>query len=94
MPKKLTQEKKEQNWLLGNTAAYSSILMECARHLGTDDPLVEAAVLISERRDAIAALRRLCEQCGLPNEWPDDLYLMDIIEKHIKPYWPEEEEDV
>lgn len=90
----MTDEQKEQNWLLGNTAAYRAVLLYCAGNLDADDPLKKAAVLIAERRDAIAALRGLCERCGLPNDWPDDLHLTDIIGKHIEPYWPDEEEEV
>lgn len=89
----MTDEQKDRQWLLGNTAAYRAILLQCAKEPGADDPLTKAAQVIAERRDAIAALRGLCERCGLPNDWPDDLHLADIIEKQIEPYWPDEEED-
>ena len=79
----MTDEQKEQTWLDGNRAAYRAILLECARHLGVDDPLAKAAELVAERQDAIIALRRVCEDLGLDNDWPDDLHLADIIEKHV-----------
>jgi hypothetical protein len=76
-------EANEQSWLAGNTAAYSSILMECARHLDADDPLRDAAKLIAERRDVIAALRNMCIRFNLLNDWcegkEEDLYLADVI---------------
>ncbi len=30
-----------------------------------------------------AALRTLCDDLGLPNDWPDDLHLADVVEKYI-----------
>jgi hypothetical protein len=81
----------EEHWQLGNSAAYRAILLECAERLGAEYPLTKAAQIIAERRDAIAALRSFCERVGLPNDWPDDLHLADIIEKHIEKYWPEED---
>ena len=35
-----------------------------------------------ERRETIAMLRQVCEEFG-DNEWPDNLHLADIIEKHL-----------
>lgn len=35
-----------------------------------------------ERAETVAALRRLCDYLG-DNDWPDDLHLADVIEKHI-----------
>ena len=36
----------------------------------------------SERASVIALLRRVCEVHG-DNDWPDDLHLGDVIEKHL-----------
>jgi hypothetical protein len=41
-----------------------------------------------ERKQAIAVLRELCGKFG-DNDWPDDLYLSDIIEKHLGDYLEE-----
>lgn len=35
-----------------------------------------------ERAEAIATLRAVCERVG-DDEWPDNLHLSDIIEKHL-----------
>jgi len=78
------QEKKKQSWVDGSTEAYRAILMECARNLGVDDPLTKAAALVAERRDALVALRSLCERFDLPSEWSDNLHLADVIEKHVE----------
>jgi hypothetical protein len=86
-------EEQEKQWLSGNRAAYRDILLKCAGQLGDDDPLRSAAAMIAERHDAIRALRGLCERCEIPNDWPDDLHLADIIEKYIERYWPEEEKE-
>lgn len=39
----------------------------------------ELALELDETR---AMLRRVCEDYG-DNDWPDDLYLPDVIEKHL-----------
>ena len=83
----MTDEEKEQQRTLGHQAAYRSMLLERARNLDEDDPLKAAGHLIAGRQDAIAALRGLCERLGIPNDWPDDLYLAEIIEKHVERYW-------
>lgn len=85
MAESAEEEKLEQRWLAGNQAAYRAILLECARHLG-GDPQAQAAALVAERVDAIASLRRLCNEWSIPDNWPDDLHLADIIDKHITPY--------
>ena len=37
---------------------------------------------IEEREETIIKLREICQDFG-DNDWPDDLYLPDIIEKHL-----------
>lgn len=73
----------EQSYLEGQKAVYSSLLNECLRNLSNDQTAsISIARLVSERADAIAVLRDLCEEFG-DNDWPDDLHLADIIEKHL-----------
>jgi hypothetical protein len=36
----------------------------------------------SERKETINVLREICEYYG-DNDWPDNLHLADIIEKHL-----------
>lgn len=81
----MTTEEKEHLWKLGNDAAYRAIMLECVAHLD-DEPMKHVARWLAERGDAIRALRNLCEYLGLSNDWPDNLYLADIIEKHIERY--------
>jgi hypothetical protein len=35
-----------------------------------------------ERQEAIEKLRELCDEFG-DNDWPDELHLADVIEKHL-----------
>lgn len=75
----------EQDWVNGNRAAYASILRECLRQLGYDSPEATAAKWAAEREEIRALLRRVCEDYG-DNDWPDDLHLADVIEKHLVRY--------
>lgn len=70
----------ERGWCEGNRAAYRSMLAECLRHLGTEG---DAERWRLERLDTIAVLRRVCAEHG-DNEWPDDAYLADVVEKHLE----------
>jgi hypothetical protein len=74
-------ESGEQKWLQGNRAAWKRIFDMAASELHKDGEL-DAAALSSERMEAIIALRDICEQHG-DNDWPDNLHLADIIEKHL-----------
>lgn len=47
-----------------------------------NDAVREALAYRDERERAIVALRDLCKYVG-DNDWPDELDLADIIEKHI-----------
>ncbi len=77
-------ETEEEAKLEGRRAAYENIMLQCAAQLGVNDPLTKAAALIAERRDAIAALRSLCERFDLHREWADTLHLADIIGLNIE----------
>ena len=59
------------------------MLQECLRHLGMAGDKRAYYAWVSERTAAIDVLRRLCETHG-DNEWPDDLHLGDILEKHLE----------
>jgi hypothetical protein len=76
----------ERDYVRGNHQAWLSMLGECLRQLGHDAP--DAARLVKERHEAIAALRSACEAHG-DNDWPDDLALADIIEKHLARHLPD-----
>lgn len=73
--------KEERAYEQGSLAAWRSMLRTALRELGGKEPDA-AARLILERTEAVAALRRICTHHG-DNDWPDDLYLPDVIEKHL-----------
>src|SRR2546423_657496 len=65
----------------------------------------ELNALRQEREDVVKLLRDACEEHG-DNDWPDNLHLTDVIEKHLLDYFkasewysldhtlPENEEEV
>lgn len=85
-------EETDDKWLAGYKAARRRMIEESARWLDDDDPLKQASDWIAERADVIVKLRELCAAFG-DNDWPDELHLGDVLEKHLFPHldWPEEE---
>lgn len=75
-------EEGELNYERGNRASWLSMLGECCRQLGYDDAEVQKVAWIKEREATVAALRSACEDHG-DNEWPDNLHLADVVEKHL-----------
>jgi hypothetical protein len=76
-------DETEAIYLAGRRAAWRSVLHHAIRELGyKDDWFTSPARMIAEREDAIAALREVCGEHG-DNDWPNDLRLADIIEKHL-----------
>ena len=71
------------NWVSGYKAAMAQIATLSLQSLAGSDR--DKASLLIERQAAIAALREVCAVFG-DNDWPDDLYLADIIEKHLAPH--------
>ena len=75
----------EQSYTQGRNAAHIGTMLNCLRALGFNN--AEAANMahvawIEERQAAVNALRDLCETFG-DNDWPDELHLGDVIEKHL-----------
>jgi len=68
----------EQSYINGQQIAYLKILELCQRELN----LQTKEQFATERADTILLLRKLCEEYG-DNDWPDNLHLSDIIEKHL-----------
>jgi predicted secreted protein len=79
---------EERAYVAGRRAAMTRILMDCARELGYDDPLLKAATLIEEHENARAALRRICAEHG-DNDWRDSEPLADVIADHLECYLDE-----
>lgn len=64
----------------GAKEAYREVMMHCFRRLaGKGDDLIDFA---DQRCRAVSMLRQVCEAHG-DNDWPDDLDLSDVIEKHL-----------
>lgn len=83
-------EREELAYERGHTAAWQSLLSECLRNLGYNSAECKQHGWITERVAAIASLRSICEDLG-DNDWPDDLHLADIIDKHLGDYLLSEE---
>lgn len=74
--------KEEQAFGLGERAAYQSMLGQIVRGLVGLGVPVAGERTIAERMAVVALLRRLCAEHG-DNDWPDNLHLADVIEKHL-----------
>jgi len=70
----------EQSYLAGEQHAYRTMLRECLRNLPQRDSTGPA--LVAERHETVQMLREVCAMFG-DNDWPDDLYLPDVVEKHL-----------
>ncbi len=77
----------DQDWTLGNRAAYARMLVLIAGELGADTSEGKLASLLAERERTVTKLREVCAEHG-DNDWPDNLYLPDVIEKHLARYLP------
>jgi hypothetical protein len=75
-------DEQEQSYVNGERMAYLSMLRTCLRELGVNDPEAEKCRWAVERQETIMKLRDVCSDHG-DNDWPDDLHLSDIIEKHL-----------
>jgi hypothetical protein len=76
-------EREEAAYILGQKAIYREMLGTALRHLGGEH--LSREDLIKECTDTIAVLRGLCADHG-DNDWDDDLYLADIVSKHLGDY--------
>ncbi len=75
-------DEREEGYVEGSRMAWRRMLLECIRQLGVEDTEAGSAAYILEREDAVSTLRAICRDHG-DNDWPDDLHLGDIIEKHL-----------
>ena len=75
-------EEQEQVYLHGQRAAWLSMLRTCLRELGLEDAEPEGAWWVLEREEAMAVLRRVCEEYG-DNDWSEYVHLADVIDKHL-----------
>lgn len=77
-----TEDRIEAAYERGSKATWHHMLLTVLRELGRDTPEWNLARLLAEREEALKALRDVCKDHG-DNDWPDDLHLADIIEKHL-----------
>lgn len=85
-------EKEEAAYALGRRAGWVALLHQALRELGYEDIEAKKAAWVTEREAAIAQLRMACDEFG-DNDWPDDLHIADIIEKHLVAYIETDEEE-
>jgi len=79
----MDQEESEGHYIRGSRAAWTRILQEAIRQLGYEEVSeAKQAAWILEREAAVAMLRQVCDEFG-DNDWPDNLHLADVIEKHL-----------
>jgi hypothetical protein len=84
-------EKEAKAYEEGRRASWLSIFGAALRALGYDEPEATQARWIGEREAIIAILRELCREFG-DNDWKDDDYLSDVIERNLANYlWDKEE---
>jgi replicative DNA helicase len=76
------EDREERFWIEGNKAAYRALLSECLSELD-ESPLTQHASLVEQMSEIRSALRRLCDDIGADNTWPDDLHLVDVIDKYV-----------
>jgi len=65
---------------LGRRSALTQVIGSCLRDLDYGDRSANGWIV--EREGAVAKLRELCEEFG-DNDWPTNLDLADVIEKHL-----------
>lgn len=78
-----TEEDRERQWISGNRAAWRRVLGMAVHELDGDERKLAAA--LAELEDVRRILRGLCEDFG-DNDWPDDLHLGDVLDKHLGNY--------
>jgi hypothetical protein len=73
----------DKAYLRGQREAWVEMLKLCLRNLGYES--TDRIDWIVEREAIIASLRSLCSAVG-DNDWSEDLYLADVIDKHLAPH--------
>lgn len=71
----------EKDYTDGRRMSLIGVVRHCLRELGTNYDISKLS-MITEREEAISKPREICEEHG-DNDWPNDLHLVDILEKHL-----------
>ena len=75
-------DSEEKAYIAGGRSAWRLMLQTALQHLGYDRAEATEKRWILEREEAISRLRDLCGKFG-DNDWPNELHLADIIDKHL-----------
>jgi hypothetical protein len=78
----MMSDESEVAYEQGSRMAWTAMLAMCLRNLGYENTDIKRAAWIVERETAVSILRGLCREFG-DNDWPDDLSLADVIDKHL-----------
>jgi hypothetical protein len=81
----LTEDERDTAYTNGHQRAWLSMMNECIRQLGYEHAEVIQTRWIRERAELVLTLRAICEDFG-DNDWPDDLNLADVMNKHLAKY--------
>lgn len=85
-------EAEESSWMEGRRAAWLNMLQLCLNHLGVDDPVVGQHAWILEHAATLVKLREICGDYG-DTDWEDDLFIPDILDKHLYNHLQSGEDD-
>ena len=78
----MTPDEADRHYSHGSDRAWLQMLAVCLKALGYENTEAARARWILERADAVLMLRSVCSEFG-DNDWPSDLHLSDVIEKHL-----------
>ena len=90
-------EAHERGYIEGSRRAFINQLSACLRGFYEEgdalDPLVKLARYEVERQEVLSVLRQAAERGWGDSDWPDDLYLPDVLDKHFFAGDPDDEEE-
>ena len=72
----------EASYEEGRRSVWLALLREALGGLHYSHELTSVGKMAVERVEAVTALRSVCGAFG-DNDWPDNLALADVIEKHL-----------
>lgn len=79
---------ERKGYTAGRRAAFGALLTMAAGELGIDTVEGKLAAALAELEATRRALREVCSTHG-DADWTDDLYLPDVVEKHLARYLDE-----
>ncbi|MFA4974601.1 MAG: hypothetical protein WC683_18505 [bacterium] len=80
----------EQGYIQGRRAALIGMARHFIHELGDLQSSMPFLNWYAEREEIVACLRRICEAHG-DNDWPDELRLVDVLEKHLERHLQDKE---